>query len=164
MCRGRSGRSAWKCFFLRGQSTRQLYAESLTAQHSGIVNNVLLFSEVGPSLVHHYRIHRMGRHHAMFRGKYLAQLRALLPVNTIMPTVGGPSGPACSPVPSTAGRKDGLGAMPRPPGYEDLYRWRRALPACPAATASRMGFSFRLPQCWGVPIKQLWVFPYLLLV
>ena len=56
--------------------TRQLYAESLTAQHSGISNDVLLFSEVGLSLVHHYRVHRIGRPHAAFRGKYLAQLRA----------------------------------------------------------------------------------------
>ena len=46
----------------------------------------------------------------------MAQLRALLTVNTIMSTAGGPSGPACSPVPSTAGRTDGLGATPRPPG------------------------------------------------
>ena len=58
----------------------------------------------------------MGRPHALFRGKYLAQLRALLPVNTIMPTAGGPSGAACSPVASTASRTDGLGATPRPPG------------------------------------------------
>ena len=93
--------------------TRQLYAESLTAQHSGISNDVLLFSEVGLSLVHHYRVHRMGRPHAAFRGKYLAQLRDLLPVNTIPSTVGGPSGAACSPVPSTARRMDVLGATPR---------------------------------------------------
>ena len=64
--------------------TRQLYAESLTAQHSGISNDVLLFSEVGLSLVHHYRVHRMGRPHAAFRGKYVAQLGALLPVNTTL--------------------------------------------------------------------------------
>ena len=44
--------------------TRQLYEESLTAQHSGISNDVLLFSEVGLSLVHHYHVHRMGRPHA----------------------------------------------------------------------------------------------------
>ena len=25
-------------------------------------------------------------------------------------------------------------------------------------------FSFRLPQCWGLPVKQLGVFPHLLLV
>ena len=95
--------------------TRQLY-ESLTAQHSGISNDVLLFSVVGLSLVHHYRVHRMGRPHVIFRGKYLAQLRALLPVNTILSTAGGPSGAAYSPVPSTAGRTAALGATPRPPG------------------------------------------------
>ena len=54
----------------------------LTAQHSGISNDVLLFSEVGLSLVHHYHVHRIGRPHAAFRGKYLVQLRALLPVST----------------------------------------------------------------------------------
>ena len=97
--------------------TRQLYVESQTAQHSCISNDVLLFSEVGLSLVHHYHVHRMGRPHAAFRGKYLAQLCALLPVNTILSTAGGgPSGAACSPVPSTAGWTDGLGATPRPPG------------------------------------------------
>ena len=96
--------------------TRQLYAESLTAQHSGISNDILLFSETGFSLVHHYRVHRVGWPHAMFRGKYLAQLRALLPANTIMPTAGGPSGPACSPVPAMAGQMDGFGATPQPPG------------------------------------------------
>ena len=90
--------------------TQQLYAESLSAQHSGISNDVLLFSEVGLSLVHHYGVHRVGRPHAMFRGKYLAQLRALLPVNTIIPTAGGPSDTS-----STTGRTDGLGATPRPP-------------------------------------------------
>ena len=52
--------------------TSQLYAEYLTAQHSGILNDILLFSEVGFSLVHHYRVHRVGWPHAMFRGKYLA--------------------------------------------------------------------------------------------
>ena len=33
-----------------------MYTESLTAQHSGISNDVHLFSEVGLSLVHHYRV------------------------------------------------------------------------------------------------------------
>ena len=93
--------------------TRQLYAESLTAQHS---NDVLLFSELGLSLVYHYRVHIMGQPPATFRGKYLAQLRALLTVSTILSTAGGPSGAACSPMPSMAGRTDGLGATPRLPG------------------------------------------------
>ena len=95
--------------------TRQLYEESLSAQYSSISNDVLLFSELGLSLVHHYRVHRSGWPHAMFRGKYLAQLRALLPVKTITPTADGPSGTACSPVASTTSRTNGLGATPRPP-------------------------------------------------
>ena len=115
--------------------TRQLYAESLTAQHSGISNDILLFSEVGFSLVHHYRVHRVGRPHAMFRGKYLAQLRALLPANTIVLTAGGPSGPACSPVPSTAGQTDGFSATPRPPGRR---RRREKIMDTPAQIAPRL--------------------------
>ena len=115
--------------------THQLYAESLTAQHSSISNDVLLFSEVGLSLVHHYRVHRMGRPHAAFRGKYLAQLRALLPVNTALSTAGGPSGAACSPVPSTAGRTDGLGATPRPSGR---HRWQGRVMDTSAQIAPRL--------------------------
>ena len=76
--------------------TRHVYVESLTAQHSGISNDVLLFSEVGLSLVHHYRVHRKGLPHAAFRGKHLEQL-------------------CCSPVPSTADQTDVLGATPHPP-------------------------------------------------
>ena len=95
--------------------TRQVYAESLTVQHSGISNDVLLFSEVGLSLVHHNRVHKKGLPHAVFRGRYLEQLCSLLPVNTSLSTAGGPSGAACSPVPSTADQTDGLGSTPRPP-------------------------------------------------
>ena len=91
--------------------TRQLYEESLSAKHSGISNDVLLFSELGLSLVHHYRIHRSGRPHIMFRGKYLVQLRALLPVKT----ADGSSGTACPPGASTTSRTDGVNATPRPP-------------------------------------------------
>ena len=57
----------------------------------------------------------------MFRGKYLAQLRALLPLKTIAPTAGGPSGTACTPVASTTSRTDGLDATPQPP----RRRWRQ---------------------------------------
>ena len=46
--------------------TREQYAESLLPQRSGISNDVLLFSEVGLMLVHHYRVHSAGRPHAMF--------------------------------------------------------------------------------------------------
>ena len=64
-------------FFPPWTVTREQYAESLSPKHSGISNDVLLFSEVGLTLVHHYRVHSMGQPHAMFRGKYLAQLRLL---------------------------------------------------------------------------------------
>ena len=94
---------------------RQLYKESLSAKHSGILNDVLLFSELGLSLVHHYRVHRSGRPHIMFRGKYLAQLCALLPLKTIASTADGSSGTACPPGASTTSRTDGVDATPQPP-------------------------------------------------
>ena len=65
--------------------TRMVYTESLTSRRSGISNDVLLFSEVGLSLVHHYRVYKRGLPQAAFRGKYLAQLRAFLPLPTILP-------------------------------------------------------------------------------
>ena len=91
--------------------TRQLYEESLSAKHSGISDDILLLSELGLSLVHHYRVHRSGRPHIMFRWKYLAQLRALLPLKT----ADGSSGTACPPWASTTSRTDGVDATPRPP-------------------------------------------------
>ena len=94
--------------------THQVYVESLTSRYSGISNDVLLFSEVGLSLVHRYRVHRRGLPHAAFRGKYLEQLRALLLLNTVLSTAGGPADAACSPVPSTADHPDVLCATPRP--------------------------------------------------
>ena len=36
----------------------QVYTDSLTSRHSGISNDVLLFSDIGLSLVHHYRVHK----------------------------------------------------------------------------------------------------------
>ena len=94
--------------------TCQVYAESVTSRHSGISNDVLLFSEVGSSLVHHYRVHKRGLQHAAFRGKYLEQPHALLPLNTVLSTAGGPSDAACSPMPSTADYPDVLCAAPQP--------------------------------------------------
>ena len=46
---------------------------------SGISNDVLLFSDIGLSLVHHYRVHKRGLPHVAFRRNYMSQLRALLP-------------------------------------------------------------------------------------
>ena len=40
--------------------TRQVWTDSLTPRHSGISTDVLLFSDIGLSLVHHYRVHKRG--------------------------------------------------------------------------------------------------------
>ena len=60
-------------------ATRQVYTESLTSRHSGISNDVLLFSDIGLSLVHHYRVHKRGLPHVAFRRNYMSQLCTLLP-------------------------------------------------------------------------------------
>ena len=75
--------------FLPWTITRQVYTESLTSRHSGISNDVLLFSDIGLSLVHHYRVHRRGLPHVTFRRNYLKQLRALLPQPTVLPLAEG---------------------------------------------------------------------------
>ena len=69
--------------------THQVYMESLTSRHSGIWNDVLLFSDIGSSLVHHYIVHRRGLPHVAFRRNYLKQLRALLHMPTVLPIAGG---------------------------------------------------------------------------
>ena len=61
--------------------TRQVWSDSLNGQHSGILTDVLLFSDIHLSLVHHYRIHNRG-------WNYLSQLRALLPFPVVQPTDG----------------------------------------------------------------------------
>ena len=51
--------------------TRQLYTDSLTSRHSGISNDVLLFSDIGLSLVHHYRVHKRVVMYVTFCKNYL---------------------------------------------------------------------------------------------
>ena len=81
--------------------THQLYADCLSAQHSGISNDVLLFSEVGNTIM-----------------------------PTAGGPSGGSSGATCCPVASTASRTDGLGATSRPPDVagdnKDIF-WIRLL-------------------------------------
>ena len=38
--------------------TRQVYMDSLTSRHSVISNDILLFSDIGLSLAHHYQVHK----------------------------------------------------------------------------------------------------------
>ena len=46
--------------------TRQVWTDSLMPRHSGISTDVLLFSDIGLSLVHHYRVHKRGIPHITF--------------------------------------------------------------------------------------------------
>ena len=92
MCRGRSRTSAWR------RLSRQVCTDSLTSRHSGISNDVLLFSDISLSLVHHYRVHKRGLPHVAFRRNYMSQLRALLPLPAVLPIEGGSPDPACSSV------------------------------------------------------------------
>ena len=57
---------------------RKVYTESLTSRHSGISNDILLFSDIGLSLAHHYRVHKRGVPHVTFRKNYMSQFHALL--------------------------------------------------------------------------------------
>ena len=65
--------------------SRKVWSDVLSAQHSGISTDVLLFSDIHLSLVHHYRIHKRGLPHIAFRKNYLSQLRALLTLPVALP-------------------------------------------------------------------------------
>ena len=95
--------------------TREQYAESLSPKHSGISNDVLLFSEVGLTLVHHYRVHSAGQPHAVFRGKYLAQLRLLHLTGSTTPAPEKPLSNASPQVTHVSGKIDDSWARLRPP-------------------------------------------------
>ena len=47
-------------YILPWTDTRKVWSDSLPAQHSGILTDVLLFSDIHLSLVHHYWIHKHG--------------------------------------------------------------------------------------------------------
>ena len=54
---------------------RQVWSDSLAANHSGISTDVLLFSDIHLSLTHHYQVHKRGLPHIAFRKNYLPRLR-----------------------------------------------------------------------------------------
>ena len=64
----------------------------------GAHKDILLFSDIGLSLAHHYRVHKKGVPHVTFHGNYMSQLRALLPLSAVRPTEGGSADPECSSV------------------------------------------------------------------
>ena len=64
---------------------RQVWLDSLKAGHSGISTDILLFSDINLSLVHHYRIHKRGLPHSTFRKDYMSRMRALLSLPVAQP-------------------------------------------------------------------------------
>ena len=58
---------------------REVWTESLRLEHSGISTDIMLFSNLGLSLTHHYMVYRGGLPHAAFRTDYMTRLHALLP-------------------------------------------------------------------------------------
>ena len=64
---------------------RQVWSDSLKQRHSGISTDMLLFSDINLSLIHHYRIHKHGLPHIAFRRNYMLRLRALLPSPVAQP-------------------------------------------------------------------------------
>ena len=91
--------------------TRQVYTDSLTSRHSRISNDILLFSDIGLSLAHHYRVHKRVVPHVVFRRNYMSQLRTLLPLPAVTSTEGGSPDPGCS---SVGDSVDVAGASSRP--------------------------------------------------
>ena len=57
---------------------RQVWSDSLKANHSGISTDVLLFSDINFSLAHHYRVQRRGLPHIAFRRNYVTCLRGFV--------------------------------------------------------------------------------------
>ena len=54
---------------------RQVWSDSLAANHSRISTDILLFSNIHLLLTHHYRVHKRGLPHIAFRRDYLTRLR-----------------------------------------------------------------------------------------
>ena len=77
---------------------RQIWADALKPCHSGVSIDILLFSEMNLSLVHHYRVFRRGLPHYAFHKDYLSWLRVLLSQVSAMAQCG-----LSSPVPASSG-------------------------------------------------------------
>ena len=63
----------------------QVWSNSLKVGHSGISTDIMLFSDINLSLMHHYRVHKRGLPHIAFRKDYLSKLCALLALPVAQP-------------------------------------------------------------------------------
>ena len=88
---------------------RQVWSDSLKPSHLGISMDVLLFSYINRSLVHHYRVHKRGLPHVTFCKEYMARLRALLPSPVAQSQYSMPSPVSTSPASSRRARSAELG-------------------------------------------------------
>ena len=80
------------------QVSQSLPILSLKPCHSAVSTDVLLFSEINLSLVHHYRVFRRGLPHYAFRKDYLSRLRVFVSQASAMDQCG-----LVSPVPGSSG-------------------------------------------------------------
>ena len=64
------------CWFPPWTVTREVWHQALKQDVSGISTDVLLFSEYGYTLVHHYLVFGRGAAHAALRGPFMAKLRS----------------------------------------------------------------------------------------
>ena len=143
--------------------TRQVYTESLTSRHSGISNDVLLFSDIGLSLVHHYRVHKRGLPHVAYRRNYMSQLRALLPLPAVMPIEGVSPDPTCSTVIKSP---DVVCASPRPSRRAIARRRPTRVMETPVRIAPVSHYRTHSPRqglwCWTAVLKRCrgrWMLP-----
>ena len=115
MCQRKPGEPVWRSFSLR----RQLHENSMQNPY-------------------HYRVHSVGRPHAMFQGRYLTQLHALALTdeNDHSPTAERPPSNAGPQVASTTGRTEELSATSRPPGRR--RRLQRHIQNTPTQIAPRL--------------------------
>ena len=95
---GMSWLSAHRNFVPPWTVRRQVWSDSLKANHSGILTDVLLFSDINVSLAHHYRVHKRGLPHIAFRKDYLSCLRVFVSLaagqsrrDMVSPVQSGPS-------------------------------------------------------------------------
>ena len=64
--------------------TRQMWKDALNPRISGVLTDVLLFSECGPALVHHYRVYMKVISHVSLRGSFLDNHRTFVTQSAAM--------------------------------------------------------------------------------
>ena len=83
---------------------REVWTDALKPCNSGISTDLLLFSELGHALAHHYRVFQRGAAHVSLRRDYLTRLRVFVSQATAMSQCGEPDDTGLSsPAPANSG-------------------------------------------------------------